>query len=90
MTPQSTIILRSTCVGIASIVMAGVASMFVGGMIAAYRTPALPGEPEVGWDLVTTLHNYPKLSALLPWAVLGVFVIGFLIGFRYFSRTVAR
>ena len=45
--------------------------------------PSQPGEPEVGWDLVIMAHQVPFWVWLIP---LAFFAIGFLIGFRYFSK----
>jgi hypothetical protein len=83
-------ILRSVCAGIASVVLAAALTMFVGVPLAmlfqAGNSP--PGqEPEVGWDLITMWHGYPLSTKLVPALV---FVVGFLIGFRYFSRAARR
>jgi hypothetical protein len=81
----SILILRSACVGVAGVVIAAVGGLFVGGFIAALRTPPSP-DGEVGWSFVVTPHDYPVLSVVLP---LLAFAIGFAIGFRYFSRAAA-
>lgn len=60
---------------------------FVAGFVAlslfAMNTPMQSGEPEAGWDMIAMTHNHlvPVIAVLLA-----VFVIGFLIGFRYFSK----
>jgi hypothetical protein len=87
------LILRSTCVGIASIVLAAFASVFVGiafAIVDSWRNPHQPGEPEVGWDLITMAHNNPAVAKLIPAVAVAAFVIGFLIGFRYFSMAARR
>ena len=84
-----TLILRSICVGIASVVITAIAGGFIAAIVAIsiglLRQP--PGGGEVGWDLVTMAHNLPAIWILLP---LGIFAIGFLLGFRYFSKTRVR
>jgi hypothetical protein len=89
MTQRFTIILRSVCVGIASVVGAILLGVFVGLPVAFYllsRGPATEGGGEVGWDLVSVAHNYAVPSVLFP---LFIFVIGFYVGFRHFSRSQA-
>jgi len=70
-----TLVIRSVCVGIAAIVMA-----------VAMLRPSPAGAPEVGWDLVVNLHDHPGLTIGIMLAALLVFMIGFVIGWRYFSR----
>ncbi|MFZ3199722.1 MAG: hypothetical protein ACLQMT_10890 [Candidatus Acidiferrales bacterium] len=86
---MSALILRSICVGIASVVITAIAGGFI-AVIVAISIGLLrqsSGGAEVGWDLVTMAHNLPTIWILLP---LGVFAIGFLLGFRYFSKTNVR
>jgi hypothetical protein len=74
----------------AAIVVAAVGGIFIGMAIAisiVLLKPSPQEPPEVGWDLVTTWHNLPAIWILVP---LAVFVIGFLLGFRYFSKTEVR
>ncbi len=47
---------------------------------------ARSGGGEVGWDLVSLYHNTPSSWLLLP---LLVFAVGFFIGFRHFSKSLA-
>jgi hypothetical protein len=81
------IILRSICVGIAFVVGAIAISVFVGLPLAMYflsrNAPA--GGGEIGWDLVTMFRNSPMSAPLVPMAI---FAVGFLVGFRYFSRSI--
>jgi hypothetical protein len=81
-----TVVLRSACVGIATLV----AAAFVGLPIASYfltKNTTQNGDSAVGWDLVTMAHNLPPSAILLP---LLVFAVGFFFGFRYFSKSLAR
>ncbi len=81
------LILRSTCVGIASIVLAAFAAPFIAlayVVVYSWRNPQQSGELEIGWDLITLRHNHPLPVVVIP---LAVFVVGFFIGFRYFSKT---
>ena len=81
-----TVILRSACVAIATLV----AAAFVGLPIASYfltKNATNVGDAEVGWDLVTLAHNLSPSAMLLP---LLVFAVGFFFGFRYFSKSLAR
>jgi len=77
------IILRSVCTGVASVVVGTFLVGFVALSLAAMSAPSQPGEPEVGWDLVIMAHQVPFWVWLIP---LAFFAIGFLIGFRYFSK----
>jgi hypothetical protein len=83
------LILRSFCVGIASVALAG----FIGGFIALsllfFNSSATSqsGDQDVGWDLVTVVPDVSPWSYIVP---LVLFAIGFLVGFRYFSKRQAR
>jgi hypothetical protein len=77
------LILRSACVGVAAVVIAGFIAGFVALSLAAMNTPSQSGGVEVGWDLVTTWHELSLRVLLIP---LAVFAIGFGIGYRYFSK----
>ena len=50
--------------------------------------PAVPGvqagEGEVGWDVITLFHSVGR-GVTAGW-FLAAFAIGFLLGFRYFSK----
>lgn len=64
--------------------------MFIGVVVAmaiALLKPSAQGAPDVGWDLLTIAHSVPTIRFVLPLAVI---VVGFLIGFRYFSMEAAR
>lgn len=84
------VIVRSMCVGIATTVAVCYIATFGWLAIAlhsvAKHAPA-EGGGEIGWDLVSLSHNAPPAVLLFP--VL-VFAIGFLIGFRYFSKSLPR
>jgi hypothetical protein len=85
-----TVILRSTCVGIATVVAATFLSFFVVLPITLYffsKNAAPEGGGEIGWDVVSLAHNTAPSWLLLP---LLVFAIGFFFGFRYFSKSLAR
>ncbi len=85
-----TVILRSTCVGIATTVAVCCIATFVWLAIAMHsvaKHAAAEGGGEVGWDVVSLWHNTPPAVLLFP--VL-VFAIGFLIGLRYFSKSLPR
>jgi hypothetical protein len=77
------IILRSVCAGVAAVALGTFIVGFIALSLAAMSTPSQPGEAEVGWDLITFAHQWPLWVWLFP---LAFFAIGFLIGFRYFSK----
>jgi hypothetical protein len=82
------LILRSFGIGVAGIALAG----FVGGFIALSlyffnSSASSQGEQNVGLDLMALARNYFPWIYVVP---LAVFAIGFLIGFRYFSKRQAR
>ncbi|HXZ12616.1 MAG TPA: hypothetical protein VEG64_09505 [Candidatus Sulfotelmatobacter sp.] len=87
---MSVVILRSVCVGVATMVLGFPVVVIFGLFIATqYLTrnePSVNGG-EIGWDLVTLAHNYPAASILLP---LALFMVGFLLGYRVFSRSLAK
>jgi hypothetical protein len=80
------VVLRSFCVGIATLV----AALFVGPVLfflyLIIQSPPSPGGGSVGWDVGTMVHNLGPLALLAP---LTIFSIGFLFGFRYFSKQLA-
>jgi len=80
-----TLILRSFCVGLAFLVGAVCAGGFAFAFWASRNGPlARQGsQQEVGWDLVAMYQHGPMMIKLLP---LGFFLVGFLVGYRYFSR----
>jgi hypothetical protein len=83
------LILRSTCVGIASIALAAYASAVIAiafAVVESWRSPQQPSDPEVGWDLVAMWHSSPAVTNLVAVVAAAAFAIGFLIGFRYFSN----
>lgn len=85
-----TVILRSVWVGIAFAVVAVFLSLFVGLIVPlnTVSTNTIPGGGgEMTWDLVSIAHDYPTTALLLP---LIAFAIGYFIGFRYFSRSLAK
>ncbi|HTS11453.1 MAG TPA: hypothetical protein VMH00_04990 [Candidatus Limnocylindrales bacterium] len=79
--------LRSMVCGIAAIVVAFLAWIFVTLIVAIVvleRAPSPPGGGEVGWDLVSMVHNSPVSAKLLA---LAAFLIGFALGYWHFSRS---
>ena len=85
-----TVILRSVCVGIATTVAVFWVGTFVWVSIAAHswaKNARAEGGGEIGWDLVSMVHNTAPSWFLLP---LLVFATGFFFGFRYFSKSLAR
>jgi len=80
-----TLIMRSFCVGLTFLVGALYASGFAFAFWASRSEPPAQQGPqlEIGWDLVTTYQHAPMMIKLLP---LGFFLVGFLVGYRYFSR----
>ncbi len=88
-TDMPIVILRSICVGIVSVVAAFCLVMFAEIVFAVYwamKNAPSRGGGEVGWDLVTLMHNSPPIALLLP---LLAFPIGFYVGFRHFSKSAA-
>jgi hypothetical protein len=86
-----TLLIRSVCVGIAAIGIAAIGGAFIGWTMAvAMLKPSPPGSPEVGWDLVVMLHDHPGLATDLLLGASIVFVVGFVIGWRYFSGAKAE
>jgi hypothetical protein len=84
------VILRSVCVGIASVVAAVFLVPFVALVVALIflsMKKSAYGGGEVGWDLVSMAHNYPVTTTLFP---VIIFLIGFLFGYRYFSRSLVK
>jgi hypothetical protein len=80
-----TLMLRSVCVGTATMVVATCVCVFVEILVAVHSIPQTEiGGGEVGWDLVTLVRNIPVGWLFLP---LAVFAAGFAFGFRYFSRS---
>lgn len=91
-TTMFVVIIRSICAGVAAVFLACGLCIFVGLPIASYflsgSAPPGPGDGmDVGWDLVTMAHNSPASAVLIP---LLIFAIGFFLGFRYFSRSLAK
>ena len=87
---MNTAILRSVCVGVALAAGATVLAAFVGIAVSIYwiadNSPPTPPGVEVGYDLVTMVRNWGiSWTTVFVFAVV-VFSIGFLVGFRYFSR----
>jgi hypothetical protein len=83
------LILRSVCVGIASVALAGFVGAFIALSLLFFNSSATAqsGDQEVGWDLVTVARDFSPWSFIVP---LAVFAIGFLIGLRYFSKRQTR
>jgi len=80
-----TVVLRSVCCGVAGAVLSLPAYMAAILLYVSRHTPPLPPgvTGEVGWDLISIVHNGPV--AVSVW-LLAAFAVGFLVGFRYFSR----
>jgi hypothetical protein len=87
-TDTPTVILRSICVGIASLVAVAVVCLSVGIATALREASinAVPGgaEGEVGVDLVMLVRKDSPTTILLPLLAVPV---GFYFGFRYFSKS---
>jgi hypothetical protein len=85
-----TLILRSVCVGIATVVAAILLGVFVGLPVATMvlaNSNGPSGSGEIGWDLVSIAQNYRATSILSPLIVFG---IGFGFAYRYFSKLPAK
>jgi hypothetical protein len=56
-----TVILRSVCCGIAALVVAAFSGTFIVFWVGSYFAlkNALAGGGEVGWDLISMVHNTP-------------------------------
>lgn len=83
-------IIRSTCAGIAAVFLAAGLCLFVGlPIVMHFVSKSAPSgqDVEVGWDVVSMAHHY-GVNAMYP--PLLVFALGFLWGFRYFSKSIAR
>jgi hypothetical protein len=81
------VVLRSFCVGVAALVAAlFVSPLLLNIYVIIQSPPSPPGGGQVGWDVLTIFHNVGPLALLVP---LTIFGIGFLVGFRYFSKQVA-
>jgi hypothetical protein len=83
-----TVVLRSVCCGVAGAVLSVPAFIVAIFLYVSWHTPLAPpelaGKGEVGWDLLTMVHNAPVTIGI--W-LLAAFAIGFLSGFRFFSRS---
>jgi uncharacterized protein YneF (UPF0154 family) len=84
------LILKSICAGIATLV----AAVFLGVFVALpLTTMALAningshGSAEFGWDITSLAHSY---QAIIILSLLIVFAVGFLFGYRYFSRSLVK
>jgi hypothetical protein len=81
------LVLRSVCVGIASVALAA----FIGGFIALsllfMNSSAPSGGDEAGSRMMLIVRYHLVPVILIP---LVIFAIGFLTGYRYFSRRQAR
>jgi len=84
--PPSIIFFRSFCCGIAGIVAAFFVWMWgymvLAGISVARSHPGGSGT-EVGWDLVTIIHNSHRTAEVVA---LAGFLIGFALGYRSFFR----
>ena len=82
-----TVVLRSFCCGVAGAVLSVPAYIVAIVLYVSWHMPPLPpelaGQGEVGWDLLTMVHNAPVTIGI--W-LLAPFAIGFALGFRYFSK----
>ena len=84
-----TVVLRSIRVGIAFVIAAIAIGVLVGLLLAIYFLwrNGSEGGGEIGWDLVAMYHNSPMSAKLVP---LAIFAVGFLVGFRCFSRSMVN
>jgi len=79
--------LRSALVGIAAVLIATFAGIVAAIVLLIALAPRSgPQNGEVGWDLVTLLHNYGLPLAALPLTVVSVFALAFALAFRSFYR----
>ena len=80
------LILRATCVGIASVAIV----TFIAGFVALsllFMNSAPSSDQQTGYDsFFITVHGLTRVALI----VLGVFAIGFYFGFRYFSKREKR
>jgi hypothetical protein len=84
------LILRSVWVGIATAAAAIFLTLFVGlpvTLMILSNSRGSSGRGEFGWDVVALGHSYQDIIIL---CTLIVFAIGFLFGYRYFSRSLAK
>jgi hypothetical protein len=84
------LLLRSLCVGLASLALAGFLGAFIMVSLLVFNsTAASPsGDPqEVGWDLLSVARGFAPWSYIVP---LMIFVIGARAGYTYFSKRQAR
>jgi hypothetical protein len=88
-----TVVLRSVCVGIATLVGVTCLGLFVVLPVRLHfvsKHEARAGGAEVGWDLVTMAHNQPGTVKLIGMLALLVFAVGYYLGFRQFSKSLVR
>jgi len=79
--------LQSIACGVAAIVVAFLAWIFatlIVAIVALEKVPSPSGGGEVGWDLVSMVHNSPVPAKLLA---IVAFLIGFALGYWHFSRS---
>jgi hypothetical protein len=81
------LILQSACVGFASVIVAAFVVGFIALSLSAMSTPSPDTGNEAGWDVLAVVKGVPLWVWLFP---LAFFAIGFLIGFRYFSKRQAK
>ncbi|MGB9069450.1 MAG: hypothetical protein WCC21_12855 [Candidatus Acidiferrales bacterium] len=81
------LVLRSVCVGIATVALAA----FIGGFIALsllfMNSSASPGGDEAGSRTMWMVHYHLVPIIVIP---LVIFAIGFFAGHRYFSKRQGR
>jgi len=83
------LLIKSTLAGLVSLVIGGLAGVFLFLIWTAYffKSPmesAGSGNLEVGWDLLTIFRNYPLTVLLI---LLSAFAVGFVLSFRRFAKS---
>jgi hypothetical protein len=81
--------IRSTLVGLGTLVMGGFAAIFLFLIWTAYffkssAESAGSGNFEVGWDLLAIFRTYPSTVLLI---LLSAFAVGFVLTFRHFAKS---
>jgi hypothetical protein len=84
---MATLVLRSVCVGVACVAL----TAFIGGFMALsllfMNSSAQPGGDEAGSRAMLIVHYHLVPIVVIPSVI---FAIGFLAGYRYFSKRQAR
>lgn len=81
--------IKSTLVGLVTLVIGGFAAIFSFLIWTAYffKSPVESvgtGNLQVGWDLLTIFRNYPSTVLLI---LFSAFAVGFVLSFRRFAKS---